>query len=57
MFLRMRISPGSIARNKVQQGGRILIKRKALKLGITSKLPLTALGAGGRAFKSPRPDQ
>jgi len=28
-----------------------------MKLGHFAQLPESALGAGGRAFKSPRPDQ
>jgi hypothetical protein len=33
------------------------LKRKHQKTGDFGEWPETALGAGGRAFKSPRPDQ
>jgi hypothetical protein len=33
------------------------LKRKYLKAGYFRLVLETALGAGGRAFKSPRPDQ
>jgi hypothetical protein len=43
--------------NKAQPVGHILLKQKPLKIGHFRARPETALGAGGRAFKSPRPDQ
>jgi hypothetical protein len=36
---------------------RILLKQNALKIGDLLETAMTALGAGGRAFKSPRPDR
>jgi hypothetical protein len=43
--------------NSVQQASRISLKQKLLKIGHFRARPESALGAGGRAFKSPRPDQ
>jgi hypothetical protein len=40
--------------NKVQQIRAIGLKRNTLKTGRFSVYMTTALGAGGRAFKSPR---
>ena len=42
---------------RAQHGLRITLKRRQLKIGIPGNGPKSALGAGGRAFKSPRPDQ
>ena len=36
---------------------RITLKQKQLKTGRFRRITESALGAGGRAFKSPRPDQ
>jgi len=47
---------GSTGFNKLQQAAAISLKRKHLKTGYFRLRPETALGAGGRAFKSPRPD-
>jgi hypothetical protein len=43
--------------NKFQRGPSIWLKQKALKTGYFAGRPEPALGGGGRAFKSPRPDQ
>jgi hypothetical protein len=57
MILEMRKAESSTKLNSLQQAGRILLKRNVLKIGDFRKITTTALGAGGRAFKSPRPDQ
>jgi hypothetical protein len=43
--------------NKLHQVCRIRLKQKQLKTGGFRSFTESALGAGGRAFKSPRPDQ
>jgi len=57
MILEMRKAETSTVLNSLQQAGRIVLKQNALKIGDFLKIAATALGAGGRAFKSPRPDQ
>jgi hypothetical protein len=57
MILEMRKSQSSTKLNSLQQTGRILLKQNALKMRDFREIATTALGAGGRAFKSPRPDQ
>src|SRR5579871_1160602 len=57
MKLRMRNSQTSTKLNYVQQATRISFKQKRLKIADFPARSETALGAGGRAFKSPRPDQ
>ena len=52
MILRMRNSQRSRKLNTVQQAARILLKQKALKIGDFRGMPQSALGAGGRVFKS-----
>ena len=49
--------PSSKAFNHFQRIDRNCLKRKHQKTGAFGEAPETALGAGGRAFKSPRPDQ
>jgi len=56
MKLRMREAQSSTRLNSFQQAARIWLKQNALKIGYFHSRPITALGAGGRAFKSPRPD-
>jgi hypothetical protein len=57
MKLRMRKAESSTKFNSVQQASHISLKQKLLKIGHFRARPESALGAGGRAFKSPRPDQ
>jgi hypothetical protein len=57
MILEMRKAESSTKLNSLQQAARILLKQNALKIGDSLEMAITALGAGGRAFKSPRPDQ
>jgi hypothetical protein len=57
MILRMRKAESSTKLNCPQQARRISLKQNALKIGDFLEISTTALGAGGRAFKSPRPDQ
>ncbi len=57
MELRMRGTSASITFNTFQQACCISLKQKALKTGHFVPTTESALGAGGRAFKSPRPDQ
>ena len=57
MKLRMPNPPDSIHIHAVQRGTRKPLKWKRLKMGVFAPSPKSALGAGGRAFKSPRPDQ
>jgi hypothetical protein len=40
-----------------QQAARISLKQNALKIDDFRGMPESVLGAGGRAFESPRPDQ
>jgi len=56
-FCSCRKPPGSIRNNRAQQAFGNRMKRKELKIGRFRSAPQSALGAGGRAFKSPRPDQ
>src|ERR1019366_8599162 len=49
--------PDSKPLNKFQQARRMCLKTKYQKTGSFGEWPESALGAGGRAFKSPRPDQ
>jgi hypothetical protein len=53
----MRKAESSKKLNSVQHATRISLKWNTLKISDFRDLPETALGAGGRAFKSPRPDQ
>ena len=53
----MRKAGSSTKLNGFQQARRIPLKQNALKIGDFLEIATTALGAGGRAFKSPRPDQ
>jgi hypothetical protein len=55
-FCSCRFPPGPTGIHRFQQGSRISLKRKQLKIGSFGRRPETALGAGGRAFKSPRHD-
>jgi hypothetical protein len=57
MKLRMPEPLGSIEIHTVQNRAHNSLKRKRLKTDDLVKLKKSALGAGGRAFKSPRPDQ
>jgi len=57
MILRIRKAERSRKLNRVQQAAHILLKRSMLKIETLCRRPQSALGAGGRAFKSPRPDQ
>jgi hypothetical protein len=57
MKMRMPKPPGSNRFNSLQRGGLNSLKHKALKTGHFDNAPESVLGAGGRAFKSPRPDQ
>jgi len=57
MILEMRKAESSTKLNSLQQAGHILLKQNALKTRYFREITTTALGAGGRAFKSPRPDQ
>jgi hypothetical protein len=57
MKLRTRKAENSTKLNSFQQAGCILLKENALKIGNFLEIAITALGAGGRAFKSPRHDQ
>jgi hypothetical protein len=57
MILRMPKPPSSIKIHAVQHGAGKPLKAQQLKTDDFEPYPRTALGAGGRAFKSPRPDQ
>jgi hypothetical protein len=57
MILEMRKAESPTKLNSFQQGGGIWLKQNALKIRDFRDVWITALGAGGRAFKSPRPDQ
>jgi hypothetical protein len=57
MILEMRKAESSTKVNSLKQAGRISLKQNALEIGDFLEIATTALGAGGRAFKSPRPDQ
>ena len=43
--------------NNFQLARRISLKKNSLKIRHFRRMLETALGAGGRAFESPRPDQ
>jgi len=53
----MRKTESSTKLNRIQQACRIVLKQNALKMGDFREIAATVLGAGGRAFKAPRPDQ
>jgi len=57
MEMRMPKPPGSPKFNKSQHAVGNLLKQNMLKTGAFGDAPKSVLGAGGRAFKSPRPDQ
>jgi hypothetical protein len=48
--------PATTGIHQFQRVGRIPLNRKQLKTGDFGRRPETALGAGGPAFKSRRPD-
>jgi hypothetical protein len=53
VILRMRKPPDSKILSSVQYAGRISLKHNAFKIERFLPMPESALGAGGRAFKSP----
>ncbi len=57
MKLGMQNSLVSIQIHSIPNSVRNLLKQKCLKIGGSGLRQKSALGAGGRAFKSPRPDQ
>ena len=57
MKLRLRNSPNSTKLKSFQQAARISNETSNLKIRAVSEMLETDLGARGRAFKSPRPDQ
>jgi hypothetical protein len=55
--MRMPKPPSSKTFNYVQHVSRNCLKPKQQKTGDFGRAPESALGPGGRAFNSPRPDQ
>ena len=56
-FCSCRAHPGSTSFNRAQHAAHNSLIRKSLICIAFAERLITALGAGGRAFKSPRPDQ
>jgi hypothetical protein len=57
MKLRMHAPQRARELNTVQQAMGISLKGCGLQMNDFAQQAVTVLGAGGRAFKSPRPDQ